>query len=1327
MTKCVKAKQFKIVLITSFLATLLSYTSTGQEYYFKSLTVNEGLSQDDVNSIVQDSFGFIWLGSFDGLNRFDGVTVQSFHRETINPESLPDNRISALAEDNQKRLWIGTQAGYFSYYSLLEERFFSVKSPENTGLIHSFLVTNDGTLYATSSNGIYKLKEDPKPVFELVTGTQNLNLRGGEQDVNGDLYFVGSSGAFIMKNDLLREIPNPNNYKFMCINQISDSSLIAGSTVGLCSISKESISKISDIGLPEPLTIPSLLVDLDGNIWVGSQGQGLFLFDKSFGLVKKITASIYQPRGLLSNTILDMFLDKKNNLWIGNRHGVCYTSLNRIGFGSLSLKDKIRSDVRNMLVDGDQVLFGINSEGLYSYDLSIGKLERVLPQRINYITEITKIDDVVYVCTGLGLFASKDHKPFERITINSTLENELGNPFRCIVKDDFSRKFLGVSDGIIVWEDNEMKWIWQETPSLKSLKGIFVFRMYYDPNKRQLLIGTISRGLFLLDMDQKGVFSGLKKGNLVDINSDPIFNTSVWCFHEDKHKVLWIGTDLGLFKRNPDSDTFEQIPEVGIQDKKIMSISESEDGTLWLSNTHGLICYNSETGKVRKYTREDGLLSSSLTEAKGKYGDTLFFGTTHGLNFIEPSQILSKPNSPEILISKFKINNEVVKPNKELAGSVVISKNINSTEQLNLNYLQNNFSMEYSGTNYSNSSKNIFRYRLEGFDDKWIYTTVENRTLSYSNLDPGQYKLYLEIANNYGEWSEKSLMLPIKITPAPWMTPLAYTFYTFILLFISGGFVYFWYNKQILNHQIMLDQIKINQDRELRDRQLRFFADVAHEFKTPLSLILAPFNEMMNRTLSHEKKDMFLQIISRNIQRMNFLVGQLLDFDKISEGKKEPRVIKKDIALSIRHYVKSFQWHVQNENIDLRMNLDNCSGYFDPDILEKGLYNVLSNAFKHTPKGGIIEISLKQVISSSNEFAIITVSDSGSGIPDEQKEHVFERFYHGKDRASSGIGLHLTQHLIKVHGGTISVEDSIHGGTQFTITLPISKNNYTHFETDIIEEKSMLQVVDGEQFLEPEHPEKEETILIVEDDHDLRNYLKISLQADFSVIEASNGQQGLLEAQQNLPDIVISDVMMPIMGGIEMCKELKNNKDTSHIPILMLTAKADAEYQKKGLEAGAWDYITKPFDTEALLRKVMNILETRNKFKSYLIDHNINSEVQTHYTSYDQKLLKSINQIIEDNLENTNFNVNELATEVGLSRMHLHRKLKTLTGETAKNIITRVKIKYAVSMFDQGCDRIQEAMNAIGMSNYSNFNNNFKKIMNMTATEYLANKKNESE
>jgi CheY-like chemotaxis protein len=393
--------------------------------------------------------------------------------------------------------------------------------------------------------------------------------------------------------------------------------------------------------------------------------------------------------------------------------------------------------------------------------------------------------------------------------------------------------------------------------------------------------------------------------------------------------------------------------------------------------------------------------------------------------------------------------------------------------------------------------------------------------------------------------------------------------------------------------------------------------------------------------------------------------------------------------------------------------------------MEKVLYNLLSNAFKFTPKHGIIEIEIKAIWKKNKKIANIIIRDSGKGIPDKEKNRVFERFVHGKDRSSSGIGLHLSYQLIKAHKGDINVTDSNYGGAEFIVTIPISENDYQIEELSRAS-KSINSFSDVSiEFDKPkkESSEKRERILIIEDDHDLRAYLKNSLKSNYTILEASNGLEGLEEAVNHLPDIIISDIMMPEMDGIEMCKELKNNVKTSHIPILLLTAKTAEEYIKIGLEAGAWDYITKPFNTQSIHQKIINILNTRNKFREFLITQNITIEVKNNYSPYDQKLITKISKIIEDNISNPDFSTKDFAAEIGLSRMQLHRKLKALLGQTTTSFINNIKIQYATKMFDEGCDRIQEAMDAVGINSYTHFNYIFKKHNGKTATKYIADKR----
>lgn len=502
-----------------------------------------------------------------------------------------------------------------------------------------------------------------------------------------------------------------------------------------------------------------------------------------------------------------------------------------------------------------------------------------------------------------------------------------------------------------------------------------------------------------------------------------------------------------------------------------------------------------------------------------------------------------------------------------------------------------------------------------------------------------------------------------------------------------------------------------------------FFTDVAHEFKTPLSLIIGPLNDLIQNKLSAEHRDFCYKIVSRNTKRMMFLVNQLLDFRKISANKNILKISESNLAEFIGQTSKAFKWQAKSEEINFNVvKPESFLCYFDRDIIEKVVYNLLSNAFKYAPRHGIVEIEVKPLWKKEKQIANIIIRDSGKGIPNEQKNKVFERYFHGKDRSSSGIGLHLSYNLIKAHKGEINVADSAYGGTEFIVAIPVSKNKYNDFE---FSEQKEIEAVSEKLLAETniqtkEMAEDQEIVLIVEDDHDLRAYLKNCLNGTYVVLEANNGVEGLKIASAKLPGIIISDVMMPEMDGIEMCKLLKSNKETSHIPILMLTAKTAQEQQNEGLEAGAWDYITKPFNTQALLKKIDNIIQARNSFRETMLNQNINLEIKKHYTPFDQKLIEKATKVIEENMGDEYFSAEDFAAATGLSRMQLHRKLKSIVGYSSTEFINNIKIQFATKMFDEGCDRINEAMDAVGISSYSHFNKLFKKVNGKTAKEYIA-------
>ncbi len=1327
---------FKVFIIFISLIFLEAFCLQAQQLHFNAITVNNGLSQPDASSIIQDSYGFIWIGTYDGLNKFDGYTVKNYYSIYDNDNSLSSNRIKCLFQDSKKRIWIGTDGSGLNYYSLKENKFFRIRTSERYSTINCIVENKLGEILIGTQNGILKIKEGKTITLDLLqiplTGVI-INKMAVSSD--GILHIATSNGVWKIKGNVCEQLSAFDNKNFSSIILDNYNKLWASSENSIIVMDRnKKNNNITKINIPEITDIRSLCLSKNNIVWVGTYNNGLFGIDASnYAIISKAKNDRNKKRGLLSNTILNVFCDKTNTLWIANRKGVCYANLEEKKFKEIDIDiDKISdSHIRGLCIQDDYAYFGIHSDGLYRFSRKTKSIETIKTDSpIDNPLTIDKINDAIYIGATNGLYKQINKSLyFTKKSIQTVHENTKNIAIYSICNDSYGNTYYGTGNGLIVENVNKTDWIHSLKPQTELLRGKRIFSLFYDSNENCIWIGTISEGLFKMNLRPDGQFFSLQIYNNTMSNDYFILNNSIWSFYKDSKDNLWIGTDSGLLLKNKSSNKFNPITVEGIKGKKIMGIQEDNDGNLWLNNSLGLLSYNIKNKKIIKYSVKDGLRTNTLTEATRKANDgTIFIGTIDGINFFKPNEIRPNPYKSDVILTDFRVHGTSIFPKINYFDSKILENSINSTSEIVLNYKQNNFLFEFSSTNYSNPEKNKFKYRLEGYDKKWINTTSDHRFAAYSNLKRGTYEFWIDAANEDGNWSNAPKIIRIEIKSAPWLSIYAYILYVLIIVGLICAFIYFWNNKKELNHQIELDQIEIKKEQEINEFKLTFFTDIAHEFKTPLSLIIGPLNDLIENKHSKESIDFCHQILTRNTQRMMHLVNQLLDFRKVNANINILKVSKNNLSDLVSQTTKAFLWQAESENIKFNITVpEDFTCYFDGDLIEKVLYNALSNAFKYTPKKGTIEIYLKPIWNGNKQLANIIIKDSGKGISNKDKSKIFDRFFHGKERTSSGIGLHLSHKLITEHKGQINVSDSMYGGTEFIISFPVSKEDFSNKEIFKIKDETIInkeqyfqeKVRDNEKL---ENNEKLETILIVEDDHDLRAYLRNSLQNDFQIFEAVNGLEGLKQAQTKLPDIIISDVMMPEMDGVEMCAILKDDIRTSHIPLLMLTAKTDLDFRINGLSSGAWDYIAKPFNTRDLLQKIKNIIKTRNNFKTYLIDQNLTIEVKKHYNSFDQKLISKVTTIINDKMQNSDFTVEELATEVGLSRMQLHRKLKSLVGQSTTKFINSIKINFARKMIDEGCDRVQEVMDAVGFNSYSHFNTVFKEIIGKSPSNYIKDK-----
>jgi len=1302
-----------------------SFFVYGQRLNFNSLTVQDGLSQHDVSSIIQDSEGFIWIGTYDGLNKFDGYRIENFFHSNEDDSSLSSNRILCLFEDNKKRIWAGTDGYGLNYLNLKNGKISRVNVPDGFKIINDISQNEKGDILVATSQGLLKVTEKEKRflVEVIQSPITGFNVNKIEILNNGDIIYATNNGIWRSRNGEFKIIEGSELMTFITITETTSDEVWVGGEQGLYKIVDETLTPLDSTSNVKILAVAE---GATNDLWISTFSDGLLHLDVNELKMRTVETFDDDIQQALSNNNLNyVFKDATNTLWVSNKIGVIYTNLDSKKFKALPLNEK--KHVRTLFSTDDDVFFAFQGDKFYRYNFKSSSIEPIqLPENPKPF-KVDTLDGKIHLATTGGLFVEENinENNYVRAPIFKDSIQDKSLIVTSFCKDRFGNEYFGTLKGLIYKTKNQTAFINEKFENLESLRNVRVFTLKVDPFNNCIWVGTISDGLFKINLDGRGNILSLERYNEQMVGSYNIPNNSIWSFYQNSEGSLYIGTDTGLLLKKIGQDQIESVLVKYIQNKKIMGIVSDDSSNLWLNNSQGIINYSPRDGTSKKYNSYDGLLSNTFTEAisKNNKGE-LFFGSISGINYFNSKEFFDNPFPSKVSFTRLIVNNEKVQVNQKLLGSILLNKTLNNSSHLVFNHKQNDFTIQFSSTNYANLKVNKYRYRLKDYDDEWIEVNNNNRFASYSNIPDGEYKFMVEATNPTGEWSGYPKVISLTIQPAPWNTWWAYTFYFLFIGVILFTIFYFWSNKEKLRSQVELSKLKSAQQKEINELKLEFFTDIAHEFKTPLSLIIGPIEDLIRGKQSVKYREFCYNILSRNTHRMLNLINQLLDFRKINSGVNILKVSRNEICSQISEITEYFAWEVKNSNIAFKIIApDSYYCHYDRDILEKVIFNVLSNAFKYTPFGGIIEIELKPTWKNDLEYVIIHIKDSGKGIPQEDKRKIFERHFHGKERSSSGIGLHLSATLIKAHKGEINVSNSSMGGTEFMITLPVSSKAFAVeeylIEDDIVPLMTKNYIPgntpDVEEETRNDHKEK---ILIVEDDYDLRKYLKNILLYDFNVVEASNGKEGLELSIKELPNLIITDVMMPELDGIELCKLIKKNILISHIPILMLTAKTGEEFSIKGLQVGAWDYVAKPFNTAQLLQKVKNILETRNNFRQHLLDGSV-KKTENHYISYDQKFVQKAKEIVSKKISEPDFSVEVLSEELNMSRMQLHRKLKSLIGLTSTAFINSVKIENAIKMFDTGCDRVQEAMDAVGITSYAHFNVLFKKEKGMTPGKYI--------
>jgi signal transduction histidine kinase/ligand-binding sensor domain-containing protein/DNA-binding response OmpR family regulator len=1380
---------------------LLTVVASSQNIQFKHLTTDDGLSNNKILDIIQDRLGFIWLATEDGLNRFDGYSFKIYRHKQDDTISLSDNCVWTLFEDRSGFIWIGTKSGELNRYDPNTDRFTSweIKSEfvkENS--ITSIYEDISGAIWVgTYKSGLYRFD----PATEQIENWRNDPLNKSSlsnnyvtsivEEADGNLLigtYIGLNKFNYQKskNNFIHffyDVNNPNtlsnNLTWYLSKSKNDPNLIWIGTADGLTIYRSDTKTFSRMLISNPqklqfgtaaASIIEEIISDEKILWTNSY-SGLVRINYSTGQTFRYLSEKNSSDQLISNQINKIIRDRSGVTWIATENGLSYfssksTKFNKVlsnKYGLLDFSELRDKNVTAITQTNNRTIWLGTDEGLFQSVYSDGKtFLRKYPKLdgIHIWSLASAISDNLWIGTyGSGLFFLdvKNNQiikqPFDdrRLQTSSVLFN------KAVFSDDQNNLWIGFW-GLGLAKINNITHdfkIWQSTTNNNDV-GIShndVWAIYQD-SKNRMWIGTNGGGLNLIIDEENGKF----RKWLADENQpNSISGNSIYSIIESKtgkhntkvnQTILWIGTNKGLNKfvisnSKKTSETSQLSVEIikysikdGLVDNSVNGILEGADGNLWLGTNSGITLFEVAKNKFINFTKSDGIIGSNFNTASAfrTQNGLLLFGSSSGLNYFDSKQIIPSSYFAPMVLTDFQIFNQSISAGEKSP----LTKNISIAKEVVLSYNQNVFSIEFAALDYNSPQSIQYSYMMEGFDKDWI-ESGSRRFVTYTNLSSGTYKFKVKSTNADGIWNDKITELVVIIKSPWWATNWAFVIYVLIIIIGLYAIRRFELNRTKLKSILRMQEYEAIKQKEVDETKSRFFANLSHEFRTPLMLIKGPLEQLLNDESNKKNIDRY-EMIHRNTENLQSLIDQLLELTQLESASIPVKAIKENLISVLRGLLSSFESLADDKKIKLAFNskYDLLPAWIDKDKLEKIINNLLSNAFKFTPDNGSISVNINKVSIDENEYAEIIVSDTGIGIPTAKLDRIFDRFYQVDDSnqrsfGGSGIGLALVKELIDLHKWKIKVSSEINKGTEFTIHIPLQDNYLdedqkvkSDLRIDVEKLKNISESIeedDSEKLSEEILDITKPTILIVEDSKDVRLYLNDLLNNKYHLYEASNGKEGITIAQEKIPDIIISDVMMPEMGGMEFCSLIKSDFLTSHIPVIMLTAKASGESKIQGLETGADDYLTKPFNSKELFVRVKNLLDQRKRLREKF-SKEINPKSKTVTTNpLDEEFLQKAFNLAIENLDNSNFDSETFAKEMFLSRMQLYRKLQAITGQTPGDFIRTFRLKRAAQLLKEKRLSITQISFEVGYNSPSQFTRAFTKQFNCTPTEYSNNLK----
>lgn len=1323
-------------------------------YRFNNISVRNGLSQNSVIRIFQDNRGFMWFCTRDGLNRYDGNSFLIYRSSLKKPTSISSSDATTISENKDGTFWIGTHNGLNLFDPQTEKfkRYFhNDKDPNSlsSSTIRYLLADKDDNTWIGTVAGLdyYDKKKDTFKHIYTHAPISALMQRDDET-----ICFASyKEGFFVLNPHTWKLINYPFSAKDFIYSLFEDSNHTLWA--GMWSKSLKRFNPITKTFDQVPLKMRNgksfdheqigyMVENKQGNIMLASR-KGLLIFNtKQNEIVKHLTN---KNSNINDEKIIALYKDKTGNIWIGSWNGGIdfYSPFsNYFNISTPMVSGKELVGCINTILEINGKIWLATDKGLIVYNRKLNTFNELslnIPNGYNEVKFIYRDNDKLWVSLytgGLHIMNLNTNR------IEKTIAGFTYGHVRTMTKDDNGNYWIasGTNDPLLMLDMKTEKLI--KRFEIKGSKQYFTLMNVQDvmtENGHMLWIGTRADGLYQYNYETKEL-----KHYLATQNENTLSNNNVCVIFRDSKQNLWFGTyGGGICLFDSKTNTFKTYDHRnGLQNDAVCGILEDKDGILWISTLEGISRFNLKNQSFDNYNNTNGypIQETVLHSTEVLSDNSIIVGGVNAFTIFNPNKINKNPINPNVVISKFKIWTDNV---SEVEST---TEYVNTDKEVRLKYFQSAFSIYFAALNYVYPNKNQYAYMLEGFDKNW--NSVSNQhSATYTNIPPGHYTFRVKACNNDGVWNNDGTSFEINILPPPWKTWWAYLFYFLVFVAILGGFIYYILNKQQLETDITIKQIEQRNLEENHQMRVRLFTNFSHELRTPLTLIIGPLNEILTKKDLPEWLRPKLELIFKNAHRLLWLVNQLMDFRKLESGFMKPNISQIDFNLFMLDIMETFKELAEKKDINFELENKNRNIYtwFDPILLEKVFFNLLSNAFKHTGVNGKVNITIQELknnevkqitkqIFSENGALLVEIADNGNGIELNEIEKIFEPFYqaHNHEGANiygTGIGLNLCKGIVELHSGRIWAESIPGKGSTFKILLPVGNSHFSATELSNLktvehDRSVIIDLPDNPAPVENESTEKRLmkkdnfTVLVVEDNEDVRAYVKSLLIDEYCIIEAEDCLIGCKLAVEFVPDLIISDIMTPNMNGIELCKELKNNGVTDHIPIILLTALSGLEEVKEGFVSLADDYIVKPFNPELLKLRVDNLINIRRHIRESFDKKNIYGKITPSLPNAEDKFISKVFDYIKENIDNPELRIDSFSKYLGMSRVQFYRKIKSITGKTPSMLILEIRMTTAADLIRKSDFNINEIAYLVGFNDSSYFGKCFKAYFGLTPGEY---------